>query len=208
VANAGADQSVHCAPAAGTTVVLDGTASVDPDGDTLTYRWSGPFPEGGGKVTGPRPTVTLRFGLSTITLIVSDGRADSAPDSMSVRINVRPEGLDTPLADLVPEGQTPPLPKKAVSIGRTVPLMLRLYCGARALGDQDVQPPQMISASRNGVELPLSALNLAPRPAFRYDAPSQRWVLEIVTRGWAAGTYTVTIEMPDGRRFVAALALM
>jgi hypothetical protein len=207
VANAGADQTMHCVPEGGGRVALDGTASTDPDGDTLTYRWTGPFPEGGGTVTGPRPTVTLPFGASTIALVVSDGRVDSTPDTMSITVTVRSEGLDAPMAALVPEGQTPPLPKKAAGIGRSLPLKLRLYCGARALGDQDVQPPRLVSASRDGVELPLAALNLTPRQAFRYDLLTQWWVMEIVTRGWKPGTYTVVIEMPDGRRFAAAQVL-
>ena len=86
VANAGADRSVPGAMAAGARVTLDGSASVDADGDPLTYRWSGPFPEGGGTVTGINPTVTLPLGVSKVALVVNDGEADSPAVAVNVAV--------------------------------------------------------------------------------------------------------------------------
>jgi hypothetical protein len=68
VAKAGPDQTVECAGAT-TPVTLDGSASSDPDGDTLTYTWS----ENGSQIaTGVKPMVKLAFGVHAITLTVTD----------------------------------------------------------------------------------------------------------------------------------------
>jgi hypothetical protein len=83
VANAGASPAgAEQAGPDGTTVRLDGSLSSDPDGDALSYRWTGPF----GNATGVQPDVLLPAGTSTVTLIVNDGIADSAPHSIVVTI--------------------------------------------------------------------------------------------------------------------------
>lgn len=87
VANAGTDITVNGAAATGTTVALDGANSGDADGDPLTYRWTGGFPEGGGTVTGVRPTITLPFGTSRVSLIVNDGELDSAAATVNVTVS-------------------------------------------------------------------------------------------------------------------------
>ena len=72
-ADAGAPQTLDQTKDAGADVVLDGSKSIDPDGDALTYTWDGPF----GRITSdaPKSTVTLPPGTHTITLTVSDGIA-------------------------------------------------------------------------------------------------------------------------------------
>jgi uncharacterized repeat protein (TIGR01451 family) len=86
VANAGSDHSVPGAMAAGARVTLDGSASTDADGDPLTYRWSGPFPEGGGTITGVNPTVTLPLGVSKVSLVVNDSEADSSAVALNLAV--------------------------------------------------------------------------------------------------------------------------
>jgi uncharacterized repeat protein (TIGR01451 family) len=82
VANAGADQTIECGGGL-TSVTLDGTASTDPDGDTLTYQW-----REGVTVLGTTAMLntSLAFGLHTITLKVTDPSGDFSEDTVSVNI--------------------------------------------------------------------------------------------------------------------------
>lgn len=64
------------------SVALDGTGSRDPNGDALSYRWSGPF----GSAGGAGPTVSLPHGRSTVGLVVHDGTYDSAARSVDVEV--------------------------------------------------------------------------------------------------------------------------
>jgi uncharacterized repeat protein (TIGR01451 family) len=85
-ADAGGDQSV----VAGSVVTLDGSASSDPDGDVLTYSWAFTSkPQGSAAIlTNPNsqnPSFTADLpGIYVLTLVVSDGISDSAPDSVTV----------------------------------------------------------------------------------------------------------------------------
>jgi LmbE family N-acetylglucosaminyl deacetylase len=89
VANAGANQAV----AEGASVVLDGRGSTDPNGDTLSYRWS---QTAGSAVTlmganTSTPSFTAPTGLTanaalTFSLIVNDGYFDSAASTTTVTV--------------------------------------------------------------------------------------------------------------------------
>jgi pimeloyl-ACP methyl ester carboxylesterase len=86
VANAGVDQTVN----EGTVVILDGSASTDPDNDVLTYLWSAPAEitlssETAAKPSFAAPEVTIETPY-TFTLIVSDGTATSTADNVVMTI--------------------------------------------------------------------------------------------------------------------------
>jgi len=86
VANPGPNLTTAATSALGAKVTLNGSASSDPNGDPLTYRWTGPFPEGNGVATGVNPTVTMPLGANQVTLVVDDGEATSAAVSQTITV--------------------------------------------------------------------------------------------------------------------------
>jgi hypothetical protein len=77
---------VECSSSHGTAVTLDGSLSHDREGDPITYSWTGPFPEGGGTVSGVQPTVTLSGGDSVISLVAADPYDVSDPVTVVIRV--------------------------------------------------------------------------------------------------------------------------
>jgi hypothetical protein len=89
-ANAGVNQSV----APGATVTLNGSASSDPGGKSLTYLWS---QTGGTTVTlssttAVQPTFTAPSSAATLVfqLVVNDGTASSTPASVTITVSTAP----------------------------------------------------------------------------------------------------------------------
>lgn len=97
VADAGADQTVD----AGSLVLLDGSASEDPEGEPLAYAWTqiaGP----GVELSGP-DTATPSFDapsepdtVLTFQLIVNEGVQDSAPRAVNVIVDADGDGGNSP----------------------------------------------------------------------------------------------------------------
>jgi hypothetical protein len=86
IANAGPDRAARVFE----RVVLDGSGSADPDGDSLTYRWSWELRPAGSVVDLPdasavRPEFTLDVaGRYVLSLAVHDGTQWSSPDVVEV----------------------------------------------------------------------------------------------------------------------------
>lgn len=114
IARAGADQTDECTASTGTAVTLDGSASSDPDGDSLTFEWR----DSNNVVVGTTPIVhvTLGLGTHTFTLTVSDNFGGSSTDAVNVTVadttppalsvSVAPSTLWPPNHRLVPIGAT------------------------------------------------------------------------------------------------------
>ena len=82
VANAGPDRTRIATSPNGAVVTLDGSGSSDPNGDPLTFIWTGPF----STVGGVSPTVTLPGGVHTVTLTVDDGRGGVDTDTVTITV--------------------------------------------------------------------------------------------------------------------------
>jgi len=92
---AGDDQTVKLGTSA-ITVYLDGTNSTDPENDRLTYKWTWmSYPTSVSvtsapslSATSPKPSFTPTLsGTYVLTLIVNDGKKDSAPDPVTITVN-------------------------------------------------------------------------------------------------------------------------
>jgi hypothetical protein len=77
--DAGEPQHAEC-EGGHTTVTLDGSGSSDPDGDDLSYRWSGPF-EGGVATGSPADVAFAGTGAFEVSLEVSDGVESATCDT-------------------------------------------------------------------------------------------------------------------------------
>jgi beta propeller repeat protein len=185
VADAGGDQEVACQGPGGGLAALDGSRSYDVDGDDLTYHWTGPFADGRTELTGVGPSAILPIGRSTVSLVVNDGAADSAPDTVDIRVKVKATGMVPVLAGALdgevepqpepipvlpappgtaattttgaaPAGGGPPVPR-FYKAGSTLPLRLRLACGDLPLTGADVAAPRLAAMQRgNGPIEPIA----------------------------------------------------
>jgi hypothetical protein len=86
IANAGSDQSVNeC-----TTISLDGSASSDPDGTQLSYKWTAPSGISMNSETAAKPTFTTpeitQDKTYTFSLVVNDGAIDSPIDQVIITV--------------------------------------------------------------------------------------------------------------------------
>ena len=95
MANAGLDQAV----VVGQTVQLDGSGSSDPNGDPLTFRWAfvARPPRSNttlANATTAQPTFRADLpGTYTVQLIVNDGIAGSAPDTVTITATLPQPGF-------------------------------------------------------------------------------------------------------------------
>jgi len=83
LANAGPDQRLECA-GGGARATLDGSASSDPDGDSLRFEWR----DEEGRVVGRAAAVTLDLplGRHSFTLTVDDGHGLASGDGVVIAV--------------------------------------------------------------------------------------------------------------------------
>jgi hypothetical protein len=149
--------------------------------------------------------------LDTTNDIICASVMSLSPFAVLEDRRIEAEGLKPPLADLTPEGLPVAMPGNAFKQGRTLPLRLGLFRDGVALSNADVSPPQIVALTRNGEALDLATMDLDAGQAndngtlFRFS--DGNWVYNLSTQGLSAGTYTITMQMPDGRRWNAGFVL-
>jgi hypothetical protein len=100
ICNAGGPYVAECAGAT-TSVTLDGTGSVDPNANPLTFMWVGPF--AGGVATGATPIVQFSGrGTFPVTLAVSDGTQTTRCSTSVTVVDTTPPVIVAP-ADVTAE---------------------------------------------------------------------------------------------------------
>lgn len=93
ISDAGKDRTVITPTLTVAQVTLDGSASIDPDGDPLTYEWTWILNGYTFRAYGPEPTIMLPVGKHTFDLIVSDGTADSKADQVVITVQTLDQRL-------------------------------------------------------------------------------------------------------------------
>lgn len=96
VADAGTDKTAECESSGRTGVALSATGSSDPDGDTLTYKWSAPgvsFDD----ATSATPVGNFPIGTHTVTLEVSDGYSTDTDEVQVTVTDTTPPVISCPI---------------------------------------------------------------------------------------------------------------
>lgn len=136
---------------AGTAVVLDGSASQDPEGNNLTYQWSISSSPAGSQPTltnadQARPTLTTdRAGTYQVSLVVSDGGQTSPITSITLTVTA----ADLPTISL---GQSEPLSGSVnLSLSGTVAGAVTWYQDLQLLGSASQTSSGALTWNTTGV---------------------------------------------------------
>ena len=181
VANAGANQTVKT----GATVQLDGTRSSDVDGDPLTYLWSFTSSPAGSlavlaNFTTANPTfVTDKKGSYVVQLVVNDGKANSAP-------------LTVTISDI----NSPPIANPGASQTVTTRSLVSLD-GSRSTdvdGDPLVYTWAILSAPAGSTAL-LSDAH-AVKPTFTVDLLGN-YIIQLIVNDGTVDSLPVTVTISD-----------
>lgn len=124
------------------------------------------------------------------------------------------DGLLSPMAKLVPVGDTVPFPSKPFNAGNTRPLKLTMSCGGTLLTDADVVAPQIVGLTRDGESLDIGDLNLNDDnganpndPFFRYNASNSQWIFNMRTALIGTGSFQLTIRIAGRKDYVTGFVL-
>jgi hypothetical protein len=179
VANA-LPSTIDASSPSGVTVNLDGSASSDPDGDTLTYEWSD-----NGIVFATTVTATrlLSIGTHNITLTVRDGRGGTSSTSQTVTVRDASSSVAPVLKSIDPN-----------SGGRGKTFIM-------TLSGEDFQPGATVTFSTGDV----TATEVVVRSSTEMTAKVTVAANALVTTS-AFTRRSVTVKNPNGKTGTLSLA--
>lgn len=199
--DAGEGFAVPCNPRSDVAVTLSVADSRDPEGDPLTFTWEGPFPEGGGVLTGEEVSVMLPTGVSEITLVANDGFLDSEPDSLLVDVAFDLEAVLPRPRSLGPgrRGED----GSVFRTGSTLPLQLISSCDVPPGPDGNPDLPHILSVEAASGPLDLARLDLdagrSQGGSLTFRGTASHWLFNLSTEHLDPGSYRVRTEGPAGR---------
>jgi hypothetical protein len=123
------------------------------------------------------------------------------------------QGLDSPMAKLVPEGDPVPFPPKPFAQGKSRPMKLKLLCGGVTLTGSQADQPQIVGlseATHGPIDITKINLNDGANPfdpLFSYSASGQLWNYTLRTKDLAKGTYVITIRLGNRKDYVTGFVL-
>jgi Stigma-specific protein, Stig1 len=125
-------------------------------------------------------------------------------------------GLASPMAALIPEGDSRPLsfPNKPFSLGKTRPLKLNFSCGGLNLDSTNAVPPQITAlfnlTTNQPVDITKVNINDSPNlfdPLFRYNTTLLGWIYQMRTKDLSVGRYRITIKIDGQINYVTGFEL-
>ena len=192
-ANAGADQTAECAGPNGTRVTLNGSASGDQDGDTLTYRWTDSL----GNVVGNSAIVTTlaQMGTQTYRLTVTDPSSLSATAQTHVTVrDTTPPTVTSSVAlpGSVLQQNNHTMTNVGLAVAKSDICTANLSVTVQVFGNEDDQTP----TDSQGTVFSPDANNIAPGTlrlrAERSDSGPGRVYLIVVKATDGAGNFSLS----------------
>jgi len=157
-----------------------------------------------GTVAGSPWQMDMRFTLGIADLCVY---ADGTRDFDGI------DGLLSPMARLVPEGDPVPFPTKALNAGKTAPLKMRQFCGGVELRGADVDAPEIVGLSEATLgDLDILTLNLNDDSTpddlfFRWNDSVKQWIFNMRTSDLGLGVYTLKIRVAGRKEYLTGFEL-
>jgi hypothetical protein len=193
IANAGPNQVLEATSPAGATALLSAAASSDPDGDPLSFTWTGPF----GTLAGISISPTLPLGTTKVMLAVNDGHGNIS--NAGVNITVRDT---TPPVVAPPAAISVPATEAGGARGGASAILAAFLAGGTATDIVDRSPTRLtpqVGGSNVGINT-LFAIGSTTPVLFRFQDASGNV-------GTAIANVTVVLGTPRITGFVSAKGL-